>query len=140
MALAAAPASLSLARPAFFRAVASTGAVPLRRAGVAAACPSARSLCSASRGSDPHLVVHVAASPRGTRAVATMAKKSVGDLTAADLEGKRVLLRADLNVPLDDSHNITDDTRVRAAVPTIKHLISNGAKVILCSHLVSLIF
>jgi phosphoglycerate kinase len=85
-------------------------------------------------------VVHVAASPRGTRAVATMAKKSVGDLTAADLEGKRVLLRADLNVPLDDSHNITDDTRLRAAVPTIKHLISNGAKVILCSHLVSLIF
>jgi phosphoglycerate kinase len=67
----------------------------------------------------------------------TMAKKSVGDLSAAELEGKRVLVRADLNVPLDDNQNITDDTRVRAAIPTIKHLISNGAKVILTSHLVS---
>jgi phosphoglycerate kinase len=61
----------------------------------------------------------------------------VGDLSAAELEGKRVLVRADLNVPLDDNQNITDDTRVRAAIPTIKHLISNGAKVILTSHLVS---
>ncbi|KAF0934133.1 hypothetical protein E2562_022821, partial [Oryza meyeriana var. granulata] len=59
----------------------------------------------------------------------------VGDLAAADLEGKHVLVHADLNVPLDDSQNITDDTRVRAAIPTIKHLISNGAKVILSSHL-----
>lgn len=67
-----------------------------------------------------------------------MAKKSVGDLAAADLEGKRVLVRADLNVPLDNRQNVTDDTRVRAAIPTIKHLISNGAKVILSSHLVSL--
>lgn len=66
-----------------------------------------------------------------------MAKKSVGDLTASDLKGKKVFVRADLNVPLDDSQNITDDTRIRAAVPTIKHLIANGAKVILSSHLVS---
>lgn len=65
-----------------------------------------------------------------------MAKKSVSDLTAGDLEGKKVFIRADLNVPLDDSQNITDDTRIRAAVPTIKYLISNGAKVILSSHLV----
>lgn len=65
-----------------------------------------------------------------------MAKKSVGELTAADLKGKRVFVRADLNVPLDDNQKITDDTRIRAAIPTIKHLIENGAKVILSSHLV----
>jgi phosphoglycerate kinase len=46
-----------------------------------------------------------------------MAKKSVGDLAAADLEGKRVLVRAGLNVPLDDSQNITDDTRVPLCHP-----------------------
>lgn len=64
-------------------------------------------------------------------------KKSVGDLTKADLEGKRVFVRADLNVPLDKELNITDDTRIRAAVPTLKYLLDNGAKVLLTSHLVS---
>lgn len=62
-------------------------------------------------------------------------KKSVGSLKEADLKGKKVLVRVDLNVPLDDNLNITDDTRVRAAVPTINYLISNGAKIILSSHL-----
>ncbi|KAF5781465.1 putative phosphoglycerate kinase [Helianthus annuus] len=62
-------------------------------------------------------------------------KKSVSSLKEADLKGKRVFVRADLNVPLDDSFKITDDTRIRAAVPTIKYLMSNGAKVILSSHL-----
>uniref|UniRef100_A0A7R9V137 Phosphoglycerate kinase n=1 Tax=Chlamydomonas euryale TaxID=1486919 RepID=A0A7R9V137_9CHLO len=64
------------------------------------------------------------------------AKKSVGDLTKADLEGKRVLVRADLNVPLDKATMaISDDTRIRAAIPTLKYLVDNGAKVLLTSHL-----
>ncbi len=63
-----------------------------------------------------------------------MAKKSVTDLSAADLSGKRVLMRADFNLPLDDQCSITDDTRIRAALPTIQALTSKGARVILCSH------
>lgn len=52
--------------------------------------------------------------------------------------GKRVFVRADLNVPLDKkTMAITDDTRIRAAVPTLKYLLDNGAKVLLTSHLVS---
>ena len=46
-------------------------------------------------------------------------------------------VRADLNVPLDKDLNITDDTRIRAAIPTLKYLTDNGAKVLLTSHLVS---
>ncbi|XP_074581731.1 phosphoglycerate kinase, cytosolic [Curcuma longa] len=62
-------------------------------------------------------------------------KKSVGALKEADLKGKRVFVRVDLNVPLDENQKITDDTRIRAAVPTIKYLIEHGARIILSSHL-----
>ncbi len=59
-------------------------------------------------------------------------KKSVEDI---QVTGKRVLVRCDFNVPLDENRNITDETRIDGALPTIKYLIDHGAKVILCSHM-----
>lgn len=52
-----------------------------------------------------------------------------------DLKGKRVFIRADFNIPLDENQNIADDTRIRSTLPTINYAIDEGAKVILTSHL-----
>src|ERR1700742_299046 len=61
-----------------------------------------------------------------------MAKKTVAQL---DVKGKRVLVRVDFNVPLDENLHVTDDRRIRGALPTIKSIIDRGGKAILMSHL-----
>lgn len=61
-----------------------------------------------------------------------MNKKTVRDV---DVKGKKVLVRCDFNVPLDENGRITDENRIMGALPTIKYLMEHGAKVIMCSHL-----
>lgn len=60
-------------------------------------------------------------------------KKSIKDLN--DIKGKRALVRVDMNVPLDADKNVTDDTRIRAILPTVEFLKEKGAKIILMAHL-----
>jgi phosphoglycerate kinase len=60
---------------------------------------------------------------------------NVKKLTDVDVRGKRVFIRADLNVPQDDAGNITEDTRIRASIPSIKYCLDNGAAVMVTSHL-----
>ncbi len=61
-----------------------------------------------------------------------MNKKTIEDI---DLKNKKVLVRCDFNVPMDEEKNITDNTRIVAALPTIKYLLENNCAIILCSHL-----
>ncbi len=64
-----------------------------------------------------------------------MLKKTVRDLKDSELCGKRALVRADLNVPLDSNCEITDDTRIRASIPTLRYLLDRGARPVVLSHL-----
>ncbi|MBQ3225938.1 MAG: phosphoglycerate kinase, partial [Clostridia bacterium] len=61
-----------------------------------------------------------------------MRQKTVEDIA---VKGKKVLVRCDFNVPMDDNGNITNENRINGALPTIKYLMGEGAKVILCSHM-----
>lgn len=61
-----------------------------------------------------------------------MSKKTIRDI---DLKGKRVFVRCDFNVPMDENKNITDNRRIVSAIPTIKYLIDQGCKIVLSSHL-----
>lgn len=78
------------------------------------------------------VIILVQCEERFTRKELTM-KKSIKDL--GDVKGKRALVRVDVNVPLDENKNVTDDTRIQAIVPTVNFLKEKGAKIILMAHL-----
>ena len=57
------------------------------------------------------------------------------NLTDLDLQGQRALIRVDFNVPLNEAREVTDDTRIRAALPTIQYVLEQGGSAVLMSHL-----
>merc|ERR1712032_231012 len=87
---------------------------------------------SAFAPSKPALGIRSVASP--SCVFELEAKKSIEDLADDELKGKKVLVRCDVNVPLDGK-TITDDTRIRSSIPTVEYLASKGAVVTVCSHL-----
>ncbi len=64
-----------------------------------------------------------------------MHKQTLTDLPESAIRGKRALVRVDFNVPLDAHQCVSDDSRIVAALPTIRYLLDHGARVILLSHL-----
>ena len=63
-----------------------------------------------------------------------MKKKTLRELPDAMLRTKRILVRLDLNVPIDESNHVTDDTRIRASIPTLLYLLKRGGRPVVLSH------